>query len=151
MRLNNKNSRALGALVKSVDDLIALTSKLLNGDFALSVSPVTLISSAAEVATAIAGDGFTRDVVCNVVDKEGEVITGYSGSLPVAVVATTAGDGDASLESASLDFVSGTATAVITYTGTWASEDVCTFTLGSTSSIGGKAVADKTSIDTLAE
>lgn len=35
MRLNSEDSRALGSLVKSVNDLLILSNKLLEGDFVL--------------------------------------------------------------------------------------------------------------------
>lgn len=142
MRLNDIKSRALG-------DLVQLVHNLLEGNFALSATPATLGSSATDITTAIAGDGFTRDVECSVVDSDGNVIKEYNGTLPIAVAVVTAGDGDATLEEDTLTFVDGEATATITYTGTWAEDDTCTFTLGNSSTIGGTAVANKTSVDTV--
>lgn len=149
MRLNSEDSRALGSLVKSVNDLLILSNKLLEGDFVLNVTPIALGSSATDLTTAIAGAGFTRDVVCKIVDGEGATIEGYNSTLPVTIVATTVGDGDATLEANTLTFVNGVATATITYTGTYATDDTVVFTFGSTSTIGGTSVANKTSTDTI--
>lgn len=149
MRLDDINSRAIGRLVQESQDSTKFLKKLLDENILLSVDPATVANSADAVNTAIAGAGFTRDVVCKVVDSDTELIEYYNGTLPVAVSVVTVGDGAATITGSTVDFVNGTVTVTITYTGTWASGDTCTFTLGSSSSIGGVSVADKTSVDTL--
>ena len=142
MKLNRSDSRSIGKLV-------TLVSNILEGNFALYVSPATLGSSAEAVNTAIAGDGFTRDVECEVRTSLGDTIYEYNGTLPVAIASTTAGDGTATIPDTEVEFMDGKATVTITYTGTWAEADTCTLTLGSSSSIAGTVVANKTSVDTL--
>lgn len=149
VRYSKEYSRAFGNKNKETNINTQLLQGIVNGDFSLSVTPATLGSSAGAVNTAIAGDGFTRTVVCKVLDGGDEAVRGFNTTLPVAVVATTAGDGDATISGATLTFTEGVASIVITYTGTWAEADTCVFTLGNTSEIAGVSVADKTSTDTL--
>lgn len=151
MRLNDKKSRTLGELVQEVEYLETYLKAVLDSDLVLNVTPATLGSSAEAVNTAIAGDGFTRDVVCKLVDGNGDALTYFNGSLPISIAVDTAGTGDASLpeNATSLTFVEGVATTTITYTGAWAEADTSTFTLGNTSSIAGVSLANKTSVDTL--
>lgn len=134
----------------TIDDLETMLTAVLSGDIALSVTPATLGSSAATINAGIAGDGFSREVDCAVVDGSGNVLTYFNGSLPVAVSVSTNGTEAANIGGASsLTFVDGEASITINYTGTWVAADTCTLTLGSTSSIAGKTVADDTSIDTV--
>ena len=122
---------------------------LISGDIVLAVSPVTLGSSAAAVNTAIAGDGFSRDVAITLKNTAGDLLP-FNGSLPVSIASVTDGDGVADIDSATtVTFVNGSASITVNYTGTWAAADTCTLTVGNTSSILGYSVANKTSVDTL--
>ena len=137
-------------IIQDIYDEVIGAVSILAGDVAISVDPETVGSSAAAVTTAIAGDGFSRDVDVSIVDSDGNILP-FNGSLPVAVAVVTVGDGTAAIEGSltSLTFVDGEASVQINYTGTWAAADTCTLTVGSSSSIAGTSVADATSVDTL--
>lgn len=151
MRLNNKNSRAIGELVKEVDYLKNYVNSIVNENLALEVTPAVLGSSAEVVNTAIGGTGFERSVECKVVNGSGEALTYFNGTLPISVEVTTAGTGDATIVDSATEatFVNGIALVTIDYTGAWAGEDTCTFTLGNTSKIAGVTLDNVTSVDTL--
>ena len=124
----------------------------MSGDMVLKCTPATAASSAAAVATAIAGTAskFTRTVVVTLETAAGEVHTWFSGKRDAAAAQVTAGNGTAAVTASATDitFANGSATVVIDYIGTWAAADTCTLTVtGST--LLGHTVADKTSVDTL--
>lgn len=129
---------------------LAIIYKLLNGDMALSLSPATLGSSAAAVNTAIAGDGFSRDVEITLVDSSGNIYDNIDFTFAVAVAAVTAGDGDCALEGAisNITLSNGKATVTINYTGTWAADDTSTLTVTGGTHLG-YSITNKTSVDTL--
>jgi len=149
MRWSSEYSKSFGEKNIKTNDSYQVMYNIINAGFELKVNIPTLGNSAGAITTAIAGDGFTRSLYCQVLDADGEEVKSFNSALPVTAVATAEGDGDSTLESATLQFENGHATVIITYTGTWADEDVCTFTLGSTSKIAGVSVDDKTSVDTL--
>lgn len=140
---------AVQSELDTVNSELDLVNSMLSGDIVLAVSPVTLGSSAEAVNTAIAGDGFSRDVVITLKNTEGSYLP-FNGTLPVSIGSSTDGDGVADIDSATtVTFVNGLASITINYTGTWTATDTCTLTVGNTSSILGYSVANKTSIDTL--
>lgn len=147
--LNNSddNTRLTEILNQYERDLQAI----LAGDFALSVSPATLGSSAAAVNAAIASDAekFTREVTIKLVNGEGDVIR-TNRSFAIAASEDTAGDGVLGIaeDADSVELVNGEATVVLEYTGTWADEDTATLTVTG-GEVAGKSVANKTSVDTL--
>jgi hypothetical protein len=123
---------------------------MMSGDVEIDVSPATcgtllsgLVSSADRVVT------------IQLQKADGTPFTNFTGSLPVGVIANTAGDGDCALAGTitEVDFVAGVATVTIEYTGTWAAEDTCTLTVEDTTTLAGEDfdvdVADATSVDTL--
>ena len=132
-----------------LEDLINSTKAMLGADILLVCDPATLGSSAAAVATAIAGDGFSRVVAITLVDSDGNRIFS-DGTFAVAVVATTAGDGAANIldSETTIDLVNGVGSVTIEYTATWAEADTAALTVtGGT--VAGVTVANKTSVDTL--
>lgn len=152
--------RTLGALKSDFDTSEAtynthiseyeLVKDALEGKVVLIATPSTLGSSAAAVNTAIGGAGFTRDVVLTVKTASGgSVHSWYNGTLTCSIAESTAGNGTASIGGAtSVTFANGVATVTITYTGTWAAADTCTFTVSSIN-IAGKSLSNVTSVDTL--
>lgn len=141
------NTRLTTVLNRLERDLQAV----LAGDFALSVTPATPGSSAAAVNAAIASDAakFTRDVAIKLVDGDGNTIR-TNGSFAIAVAEDTTGDGVVAIEddADSITLVNGEGTVTLEYTGTWAAEDTATLTVTG-GEVAGKAVSNKTSVDTL--
>lgn len=131
----------------------ALKNYMLQYDKALSaagvlvMSPATLGSSAAAVNTAIAGSGFTRDVVIEFQAADGTVHDWFDGDFTIAI-ADTAVAGTATIVSTTATFVNGRCTITITYIGAWAGADTCTLTITGSTKLG-YTVANKTSVDTL--
>lgn len=122
----------------------------MGGDVTLAISPATLGSSAAAVATAIAGDGFTRDVEVTLENAAGDRMTWFNGSFAIAASETTAGDGTAAISGggSTVSFVEGKATVTLEYTGTWAAADTATLTVTG-KDILGYSTSNVTSVDTL--
>lgn len=139
-----------GVRLNSVlSDFNQMIQAILEGDIILSCDPATLGSSAAAVTTAIAGDGFTRDVDIYLKDTSGNPIL-YNGTLAIAVTETTAGDGTSAIVGggSTVQMTNGVGSVSIQYVGTWAEADTQTLTVtGGT--IAGKSVTNKTSVDTL--
>jgi hypothetical protein len=131
-------------------DLLDQMSAGMNGELVLSVTPSTLGSSAAAVNTAIAGDGFTRDVLVKLVDSNGRTHTWCDKSFSVAASESTAGDGICSIVNSlsTIGLTDGDAKITLRYTGTWAEADTATLTVTG-GEVMGTAVTNKTSVDTL--
>jgi hypothetical protein len=122
----------------------------LSGSLVLVLDPATLGDSAAAVATAIAGDGFSRDVVVELQDANGDLQDWFSGTRAIAVADVTAGNGTSAIKDSAttVQFVNGRGVVTIDYVGTWAAADTNTLTVtGGT--ILGYTVSNKTSVDTL--
>lgn len=145
MRIRSEYSTKMGAQNIKINDTYQVMYGILNKDFALEALPAVFGSS----ATSINKGGYTRDVLCKVVDGDGKVVRAFDSTLPVAVVAETVGDGDATLASDTATFVDGYATVTITYTGTFAEDDTVTLTLGSSSTVATVSVDDAVSVDTI--
>ena len=126
--------------------------KALSGDITLVLSPATTGSSAAKVATDIAGDAekFIRTVSFAVKDAAGNIHTWFNGDITIGVAETTAGDGVSAIaESATkVSLTEGVGSIDIEYTGTWAAADTCTLTT-TQRDISGVTITAKTSKDTL--
>jgi len=122
----------------------------LSGDLVLVLDPATLGNSAAAVATAIAGDGFSRDVIVELQNAAGQVQEWFTGSLAIAVTDVTAGNGTSAIKDSATTVLltNGRGFVTINYVGTWAAADTETLTVtGGT--ILGYTVSNKTSVDTL--
>ena len=148
--LSTIKGRAFKHALANLYGYLERVESAMSGDMVLVASPATLGSSAAAVATAIAGAGFTRDVVLELQDADGNVHSWFSGSMDIAVAEVTAGDGVSAISGggSSVDFVAGQATVTIEYTGTWAAADTQTLTVtGGT--VLGETITNKTSVDTL--
>lgn len=126
--------------------------KALAGDIVLSLTPATLGSSAAKIATAIAGDAekFVRTVKLELKDAEGNIHTWFNGDIDLTVAETTAGDGVAAIADSAtkVTLVEGVGSIDIEYTGTWAAADTSTLTT-TQRAIAGVTIAAKTSKDTV--
>jgi len=147
--------------VSAVDDGTRLSSilnsigkdlqALLSGDFILVATPATLGSSAAVVNAAIASDAakFTREVAVKLVNTAGDTIR-TNGAFAIAVAEDTTGNGVVAIaESAtSVELEDGEGLVALEYTGAWAAEDTATLTITG-GEVAGKAVTNKTSVDTL--
>jgi hypothetical protein len=118
---------------------------MMSGDVEIDVSPVTC-------GTLLSGfvSSADRVVTIQLQMADGTPFTNFTGSLPVGVVADTAGDGDCALAGSitEVDFVAGVATVTIEYTGTWAADDTATLTVGNSSTVLGNALSNKTCVDT---
>lgn len=125
-----------------------LRDKAISGDMILVVSPAALGSSAAAVTAAIAGSGFTRDVVIELQAANGDVHSWFDGTFTIAIAEVTAGTGTASIVSTTATFENGRCTITITYIGTWAAADTATLTITGGTKLG-YTIANKTSVDTL--
>jgi len=126
--------------------------KALSGDIALVLTPATPGSSAAKVATAVAGaaEKFIRTVEFAVKDAAGNVHTWFNGDITIGIAETTAGDGVSAIAGSAtvVNLVEGVGNIDIEYTGTWAAADTCTLTT-TQRDIAGVTIAAKTSKDTL--
>lgn len=126
--------------------------KAMSGNLFLSVSPAICGSSAAAVATAIAGDEakFTRIVQVELVDAEGNIHNWFNGTFAVATVEITVGDGTCAIANSdtSVTLVNGVGTITLEYIGTWAAADTQTLTVTGGTKLG-YTIANKTSVDTL--
>lgn len=145
MRYDNENSYSLGRVVKQGNVSAQFIKSLIAEDFAFSVTPETLGSSAA----LINAGSYTRVVKCELVDGAGENVRGFDGTFPIAIASVTAGDGDATIVGSTVTMSEGVGTVTITYTGTYASGDTVTLTLGSSSSLAGVSISNVTSVDTV--
>lgn len=126
--------------------------KALAGDIVLSVTPATLGSSAAKIATAIAGTAkkFVRTVKFELKDAAGNIHTWFNGDVDLTIVEVTAGDGVSVIaESATkVSLVEGVGSIDIEYTGVWAAADTSTLTT-TQRDIAGVTITAKTSVDTV--
>ena len=70
---------------------------------------------------------YENTVTVTLKNAAGDVLEWFDGTLPIAVTATTAGNGTAGVKGSAttVQFVSGVATAIIEYDGTWAAADIC--------------------------
>jgi hypothetical protein len=140
---------------KEQDRLRALA---MSGDMVFVVTPVTLGSSAAAIATAVAseaaGNKFKRTVTMRLETAAGEVHTWWSGTRTIGIGYTTNTDGSAAIAdtatATTAKFVDGVATATIEYTLTWAAADESVFTL-TAGDVLGYTLSNKTSTDTVVE
>lgn len=126
--------------------------KALSGDIVLVLIPDTLGSSAAKIATAVAGDAekFVRTVKFELKDAAGNVHTWFNGEIAITIAETTAGDGAAAIADSAtkVTLVEGVGSIDIEYTGTWAAADTSTLTT-TQRDIAGVTIAAKTSVDTV--
>ena len=140
--------RSLKRLYERIEQLEIASQAAINGGIVLSVTPATLGSSAAAVNTAIGEDGFTRDVVIQLLDSYGDIIASNGSFAIAAAKDSTSGTVTILGDLTSIELVDGEATVTLVYAGTWAEEDTCTLTVtGGT--VAGNTVANKTSVDTL--
>ncbi len=137
-------------------DYLAQIEAGMSGDLTIDVSPATLGISAAAIAAAIAAsddDIFTRTVTVTLQDSDDNTMEWFSGTLPVAVAAVTAGNGAAAIadSATTISFVNGFGTVVIEYSLTWAADDTCTVTVSASNAgeVLGYAITAATSVDTV--
>lgn len=133
-------------LRKLLIDTVLLNGSAMSGDLILRVTPDVLGSSAADVNAAIAGDGFTRDVLVELVNTAGDIHTWFNGTF--AVAATKTGAGAVAMGNANVTLSQGAGVCTITYTGAWVEGNAATVTVTGGTKLG-YAVANETSIDTL--
>ncbi|MDF2907468.1 MAG: hypothetical protein K0R34_2789 [Herbinix sp.] len=126
--------------------------KALAGDIILSVTPATPGSSAAAVATAIAGAAgkFVRTVKFELKDAASNIHTWFNGKIDLTIAETTVGTGVAAIagSATSVTLTEGVGSINIEYTGVWAAADTSTLTT-TQRDIVGVTIAAKTSKDTL--
>jgi hypothetical protein len=130
---------------------IELRDKAMSGDIVLTITPATCGSSAAAIATAIAGAAkkFTRQVVVELKTSAGKRHTWFDGDLAIAATE----DGEASIiaiaaNAQKVSLKKGKGLVTLEYTGVWAEGGKGTLTVtGGT--ILGYTVANKTSVDTV--
>lgn len=137
------NLPKLGKILDEFAGKIALLEAAADGDISFDVTPAT---AKADIADQNDEDGYTRDVVIQLVNTAGDILA-YNGEVAVVVTASTAGDGDASLVGDSLIMVNGVATATVALTGTYAAADTNTLTV-SQKTILGVTVSAATSVET---
>lgn len=140
MRLDNIDSRALGELVAKVNMLY----RIAEGDLTLTVklNPATAQSSAKVVNKG----SYKRKVYISLQDGKGNVFP-YTGAIKTKVDKTST-SGNATVP-ATVGLIDGIGFVEVAYTGTWASADTCTLTVGDGDTFLGKAVTKATSVDTL--
>lgn len=91
---------------------------------------------------------YTRDVLVQLVDTDGNVHSWFNGVVPVTIGDTA--DGTAAIETTNPEMVNGEMTVTVSLTGVWAASKTNTLTV-SQKTILGYTVAAKTSVETSAE
>lgn len=123
---------------------------------AVTDTAVFVEGSELDVTSSIETEGvapYVRDVTVQLVDSEDNIHSWFSGTVPVTIAETTAGDGEASLEdelSTNPVMVSGVMVVPITLRGTWAAADTNTLSVTEKTILGYTVVA-KTNVETTTE
>jgi len=119
----------------------------LSGDMVLEVTPATVASSAAAVNTAIAGDGWSRNVTISLKNAAGVVHNWFNGQVSIAVSENASGASAIAGGATTVTLVNGVGTIAVTRTGSWATGNVETVTVSAT--LLNNLLTSKTSVDTL--
>jgi len=141
-KLAKLKEKAFKYSMKGFYEYMEMQEKALNGDMVLEVTPATLGSSAATIAT--------RDVTVKLLDADGNAHSWFNGTFAIAVDDVTDGDGTSAIEDSAttVTMVEGVGTFTIEYSDTWAEADTETLTVTGGTLLG-YTITDKTSVDTL--